>query len=83
MRFLCKHIVVLLCQVAYDWNRFLGAPSSGNLKSYLSEVTGVDAPSLISFLPDGKQLRDENIRQLADSQDDVSFNAVASLRRRC
>lgn len=44
----------------------------GSLKTFLSEITGVDPASIICFLSDGQQLTDANIRQLAGSPEDVS-----------
>lgn len=43
----------------------------GSLRAFVSELTGIDASSIICFLSDGQQLRDENVRQLAGTPEDV------------
>lgn len=45
----------------------------GSLKAFISELTGIEQGSIICFLSDGQQLRDENLRQLAGTPEDVSF----------
>ncbi|KAG8902194.1 oligomeric, coiled-coil, peripheral membrane protein [Tulasnella sp. 403] len=46
---------------------------SGPLKVFLSDVTGVEANVLISFLSDGTQLRQENLRELSGVEDQSIF----------
>lgn len=45
----------------------------GSLKLFLQEVTGVNQDSLIAFLSDGQQLREDNLRDLAGAQDQVDY----------
>lgn len=53
----------------------------GSVKAFVSEVTGIDAGSIICFLSDGQQLRDENVRQLAGLPDDVGGAGTSSCQR--
>lgn len=48
-----------------------GSYRRGSLKAFVSELTGIEANSIICFLSDGQQLRDENVRQLAGTPGDV------------
>lgn len=42
------------------------------MKGLVSELTGIEQGNVICFLSDGQQIRDENLRQLAGTPDDVS-----------
>ncbi|KAI0346465.1 putative peripheral membrane protein [Trametopsis cervina] len=41
----------------------------GTLEKFLSEETGIEADDILAYLPDGRRLRNENIRDLAGAED--------------
>lgn len=48
----------------------------GSLNVFLSEVTGVEPDSIISFLSDGQQIRNENLAELGGKQDQVCVQSM-------
>ncbi|KAG8767651.1 oligomeric, coiled-coil, peripheral membrane protein, partial [Serendipita sp. 397] len=49
------------------------AKKPSTLRTLLAECTSVDPGSMIMFLSDGQQLREDNIRELSDAQDQTIF----------
>lgn len=45
---------------------------NGNLEVFLEEKTGVEVENILAYLADGRRLKDENIRDLAGVEDQVS-----------
>lgn len=43
----------------------------GSLEKFLREETGVEEEDILAYLPDGRRLRNENIRDLAGAEDQV------------
>ena len=50
--------------------------SEGNLERALQQKTGISEDAIIAYLPDGRRLTTENIRELAGAEDDVSLQAL-------
>jgi hypothetical protein len=45
--------------------------SQGSLEKFLKEETGVEEEDILAYLPDGRRLYNENIRDLAGAEDQV------------
>ena len=43
----------------------------GSLERFLYDITGVEEAAVLAYLSDGHRLRDENLRDLAGSSDQV------------
>lgn len=52
--------------------------SEGNLERALQQRTGISEDAVIAYLPDGRRLTTENIRELAGAEDDVSSQSSSS-----
>jgi autophagy-related protein 11 len=46
---------------------------TGSLELFLHQETGVDQEAILAYLSDGRRLRNDNIRELAGSQDQAIF----------
>ena len=54
--------------LSYSLNSFFRA---GSLEKFLQEESGVDEDAILAYLPDGRRLRNENVRDLAGAEDQV------------
>ncbi|KAI0767884.1 hypothetical protein BC629DRAFT_1596149 [Irpex lacteus] len=45
----------------------------GSLENFLNEETGVDEQDILAYLPDGRRLRNENVRDLAGVEDQTIY----------
>lgn len=53
----------------------------GSLEKFLSDETGVEEDAVLAYLPDGRRLRSENVRDLAGSEDQVCGSCLGQIDR--
>lgn len=48
---------------------------AGTLETFLQQESGVDEDAILAYLPDGRRLRNENVRDLAGAEDQVRYSS--------
>lgn len=51
------------------------------MERFLSDETGVEEDAVLAYLPDGRRLRSENVRDLAGSEDQVCGSCSGQIDR--